>query len=114
MTNSIETLFPSRYLKAHDLENGEEILTIVSVSMESMRNPKGGADVEKPVVTFEGLERGLILNRTNADIISRLFGKNLDDWRGRSVTLYATKVEVAGETYDVIRVRPQVPTEAFA
>ena len=114
MSRSIDDFYPSRYIKAGDLEDGEEILTIDSVAPESMRNPQGGPDVEKPVVTFVGVEKGLILNRTNANTISSLYGKNPDGWRGQAVTLYATTVEVAGETYDVVRVRPEAPAKEAA
>jgi hypothetical protein len=111
MAKSVDDFFPSRYLKANDLEDGVEIITIDSVSKESMRNPQGGPDVEKPVVSFVGIEKGLILNRTNANTIAKLYGKDTDGWCGQYVTLYVTTVEVAGETYDVLRVRPQNPAD---
>ena len=62
-------------MKADDLEDGEETLVIEQVGLEKMRNPRGGDDVEKPVVHLKHCEKQLILNRTNATVIGKLYGK---------------------------------------
>ena len=57
----IDDFFPSRYLKAGDLEDGEETLVIEKVGPEKMRNPRGGDDVEKPVprtLPWDSIEPG--------------------------------------------------------
>lgn len=95
----ISDLFPSRYLRATDLGTKEHRVTIGVVRLEEM------AGKRKPVVYFEGAKKGLVLNRTNALAIARLYGDDTDAWPGKKVVLYASLATVAGERVDCVRVR---------
>ena len=60
----------------------------------------------KPVVYFRGKEKGLVLNKTNANKITTLLGSDdTDNWEGRQIRLYATEVRFGGETMEGIRVK---------
>lgn len=111
---NINGAFPSSYLKAADLQGRRVIVAIDKVVMEDI----GGE--HKPVVKFQGKDRGIVLNKTNAAMIAEIAGSDeTDDWKGVKVTLYPTKTDFQGKRVDCIRVdyvengakRPPAPVE---
>jgi hypothetical protein len=62
-------------------------------------------DGEKIVLAFRGKEKTLVLNKTNAGTIEEMLGSDdTDDWMGRSIVLYVTKVDFQGKRVPAIRV----------
>lgn len=101
---NINSAFPSKYLKAADAEDGDLLLTIARVKMENV-GAKGKDDM-KPVVYFGEVEKGLVLNKTNAKMISKIAkSEDTDDWAGTKVRLIATEVEFQGDLVMSLRVR---------
>ena len=74
---------PSKYLKGVDLNGRTVRVTIDRVEIEEV----GDGD-RKPVMYFQGKDKGLALNRINADTISSAYGHETDDWTGKVVELY--------------------------
>jgi hypothetical protein len=101
---NINSMFPSKYLKADDLGQHRPIVTISHVKLAEV-----GQDGEKkPVCFFEGKGKGLVLNKVNAETIAGLVGSfDIDDWPGHRIRLYATKVEFGGKRVPGIRVDDQ-------
>ena len=99
---NIDSAFPSNYLKASDLGDKAPLVTIDRIEFESI-----GRDKEmKPVIYFQGKEKGVVLNKTNAKKIAELLGsKDTDDWTGCQIRLYASQTEFAGEMVDCIRIK---------
>jgi hypothetical protein len=99
---NIDSAFPSKYLKAADLNGRNVVVTIDHVNIEPV-----GRDKEiKPVVYFAGKDKGLVLNKTNSSKIKQLAGTaETDDWAGVKITIYPTETEYQGETVDTIRVK---------
>lgn len=95
---NINAAFPGTYLKAGDLQGRRVTVTMSHVNIEEL----GGE--HKPVLYFEGKERGLVLNKTNANIIAELHGPETDDWVGHKITIYPARVEFQGKIVDAIRV----------
>jgi len=97
--------FPSKYVKAADLQ-GKDVTAIVNlVQKEKMQNGD-----ELPVVYFKGKEKGLVLNKTNANtIIGIMGGANTDAWTGKPITLFPTQTDFQGKIVDCIRIRPGGP-----
>ena len=59
----------------------------------------------KPVVKFQGKDRGIVLNKTNAAMIAEIANsEETDDWKGVKVVLYPTKTDFQGKRVDCIRV----------
>jgi hypothetical protein len=83
----ISTAFPSRWLKAGDLD-GDTVLTITKCSIEEV----GQGQEEKPVLWFAEVDQGLILNKTNANTVADLFGDETTQWTGKKIALFSTKV----------------------
>jgi len=91
--------FPSSYLKAADLGHSRVLVTIQKVVIEAI------GDDHKPVVYFVGKEKGLVLNKTNAQSIAEIAGTyDSDEWGGVQIRLFATKTDYAGKRVDCIRV----------
>lgn len=92
-------MFSGSYLKASDIGRSRAGVVIEDVVQEQL-----GKD-EKWVLRFKGKEKGLVLNKTNASILEEVLGSDdTDDWVGKRITLYSTKVEFQGKRVDAIRV----------
>lgn len=108
---NIDSTFPSNYIKSDEL-NGDTVFTISKVVTETLGQ---GKDAEiKPIIYFQGAEKGLVLNKTNATVISGLYGKETDNWVGKQITLFATEVQFGAEMVLGIRVRMRKPAAAGA
>jgi hypothetical protein len=51
----------------------------------------------------------LLLNKTNAKTIARLYGNNPSAWTGKLITLFPATTSVGGEDVDCIRIRNETP-----
>jgi len=91
--------FPSKYLKADDLNGNRVTVQINTVEMETL------GDESKPVCYFVNKAKGMVLNRINAQTIAAIAGSDdTDDWHGTSVRLYSTPVLFQGKMVPSIRV----------
>lgn len=95
----IDSAFPSTYLKAADLTGRNVQVTMNYVKMEDI-----GGD-HKPILYFRDKEKGLVLNKTNSNNISLLYGAETDEWSGKPVILYPTMVDFQGKSVEAIRVK---------
>ena len=100
---NIDSMFPSAYLKASDCSEGNLVLTIKKITQEGVGQGRN-AEV-KPVIYFDETDKGLVLNKTNAGIISEMYGKNTDTWTGKKIILYETEVSFQGEMVQAIRIK---------
>lgn len=92
-------IFPSKYLRAGDLNGHEPIVTIDRVALETL------GDDSKPVVYFQGKDKGLVLNKTNwAAIVDITKEDDSDLWRGAKVKLFTARVEFQGKRVDAVRI----------
>jgi len=98
--------FPSKYLKAADL-NGRE----VTVTIEDCQMEKLGEDT-RPVLYFRGKDKGLVLNKTNAGMIADSYGDDSDGWTGQPIVIYPDKTLFQGQMTPCLRVR--VPAQVAA
>lgn len=96
------------YIFAFDLNGKDVTVTIARVEAGTL-NGSSGRKAKKPVVYFEGKEKGLALNSTNCKTVAKLYGNYTEKWIGKQITIYPTTTEMAGETVECIRVRPQAP-----
>ena len=99
----VSDAFPSKYLRAADLQGRTTTLTIEKVVMEDLNGD------QKPVVYFADTKKGLVLNVTNARAIAQLAGDDMSNWSGMPLELFSTPVSFQGRTVDAIRVRPLDP-----
>ena len=104
---NMNDVYPSKYIKASDLQGKEVTVTIDRVEMEVLG--EGANQQNKPVIYFQGKERGMVCNKTNANSISAAYGFESNDWRGKQIVLFAAWIEFQGKSDWAIRVRPPTP-----
>lgn len=96
---NIGKAFPSNYLKNTDFTGKRAVMTIESVVIENI------GDEDKPVAYFTESKLGLVLNKTNANMIAEIAkSEETDNWIGVKIILYSTKVDYQGRRVDAIRV----------
>ena len=96
---NINKAYPGDYLNASHIGDARPDVVIENCAIEKFDNGD-----QKPVLRFQGKERGLVLNKTNANIISAKYGEETDLWSGKPLTLYATKVQFKDKLVDGVRV----------
>ncbi len=96
----ISNAFPSEYLRAADLQGRNVKVTMDRVEMAELGND------HKPILFFKGKDKGLVLNKTNANNIAVVYGDDTDEWEGKELILFEAMVDFQGKTMAAIRVRP--------
>jgi hypothetical protein len=103
---NIDLLFPSQYVKAADLTGRRVTVRISHVKVEEV------GDDRKPVLYFQNTPKGLVLNKTNAEMIKEITGTSeTDHWVGVPIVLFVTKTDFAGKRVDAIRVDRPTTTQ---
>ncbi len=100
-------IYPSKYLKAEDVDEGGMVVTIDDFVMEEV----GRAQERKAVVYFKDC-KPLVCNVTNKDTLGTLLGDDTDDWLGKQVGLFTPMVTYQGKTKPAVRVQQTLPPEA--
>ncbi len=104
---NVDLMFPSKYLKAADLLGKDVTVTITRVNGEDLQMTNGTKE-HKFLVSFEGTEKQLVLNKTNAKSIAKALNeKRAVKWAGQRITLYPTECMAFGKITDCIRVREE-------
>ncbi len=98
---TVADAFPSNFLKAADLNNRTIKVTIDKVIFEEIGQNKD----KKPVMYFEKVQKGLVLNKTNATEIAAKHGETMEDWTGKEIELFSMMVPFQGQNVPAIRVR---------
>lgn len=101
------SMFDRDYIGAWDLPR-DAVVTISKVEAATLV-AQGNKKAKKPVLYFEGKEKGLACNKTNAKTIAAMYGNDTAKWIGKRITIYATKTMFGSEQVDCIRVRPSIP-----
>jgi len=100
------SMFPSLRIAAEDLGGRDHVVTIAKViAAEEV----GVTKEKKPILYFANQPKGLVLNKTNAKRIAKLYGPNTEGWIGKPVTLYPSECDFQGETVPCVRVRESAP-----
>lgn len=98
----------SNWLKAEDIKGHQPIVTIATAEVHE--NDYNGDKKKQIVLTFEGRDKKLGLNFTNAAKIAELTGsEEYQDWIGVTLKLYVEKVKGPQGMVDGIRVFPELP-----
>lgn len=97
------------HLYAYDLPQGRDVVVVIDHCEAGEIAGEKGRKSKKPMLVFKGEKKKLALNKTNGKTIAKLYGKDTENWAGKTIALYATTTDFGGETVDCIRVRPNVP-----
>jgi len=97
------------FIGSHDLQPGQELTVIIeSITNELVKHFDGKSLKEDTciVAKIKGAKKPMILNKTNCKIIARNFDTPyIEDWVGKSITIYAAKVRAFGETTEALRIK---------
>ena len=103
--SDFDDLYGSKYYSAANLHGETPRHRIGKVALAELKE-KDGSTKRKFVAYFEGVEKALVLNKTNAQKLATAFGKDYSKWIGMEVELYA---EMTGLGKEGVRVRPLKP-----
>ncbi len=106
--SDFDDLYGSKYFSAADLHGETPRHRIGKVELAELKE-KDGSTKSKYLVYFEGAEKALVLNKTNAKKLAAAYGKDHPKWIGMEVELYA---EMTGLGKEGVRLRPLKPTGA--
>lgn len=99
----------SDWLRAADL-SGPANVTILAVEMTSFDDKDTGKRKDQLALAFDGWDKKLGLNATNASRIAQLLGDDTDFWTNHTITLYVEQnVKGPNGMGPAIRVMPMLP-----
>lgn len=106
---SIDEVFSGKLLKAADIKGREVSVTIDKVEVHDFD------DGAKIIIHFLHKDKGMVINKTNANRIAEVTGtRNYDLWAGQPIVLTTERVEYKGELVDGLRVALQGQSAANA
>jgi hypothetical protein len=82
-----DQLYPGRFMKAGEFQGKKPTLTITAVKLDELEGNKGKQ--VKGIISFKETDKALALNRTNGICIKAMFGRKVQEWNGKRVTLFA-------------------------
>jgi len=107
MTNT-DDIYGGKFMKASDLQKPVR-LTIKSARIEQFPGRKEGEVQNKVVLTFNDIEKEMVVNATNAARITEISKtKIIEDWVGTTIMLVKDKTKYAGNLVDTIAVMTPV------
>ena len=105
------SLYDKDFIGAWDLEQGDLTVTIKKCTGGTLTAP-GGKKSKKPVIYMTHTEKGFALNATNGKTVAAMYGKYVEAWVGKRITLYKSMTRFgADENIECIRVRPNMPDD---
>lgn len=99
------------YIGAFELMNGdgttnEIVVTIEGAKKEELKN----AEKNQGLVLYLKGHKPMIVNSVNAKAITKALGSPfVEDWTGKSITLFVIKIRAFGENMEALRVRDVAP-----
>lgn len=106
---NINDVFGGGFLKAEDLKGASPTVKIERVEVKDFDDGK------KLIIYFEGKDKALVCNKTNASIIEEVLGSgDTDEWEGKRIVLVTKKVEFQGKLVPAIRVSLDPPKSTQA
>jgi len=109
--------FNYEYMGSYSMDEyqDEPILTISKIDTSKVKN-QDGREETCLICHFNESDKPMILNKTNCKIIEKIYNSpHVQDWIGKRVQIYATKVKAFGQMADALRIRdfmPKSPNES--
>lgn len=94
---------PAYYLRGLELDDREISVTISHLKVERVKS--SGVTRKRPVLYFSGIDRGLVLNKGNAQTIAAMYGDDAAQWIGKKIVIHRERFEFSDSTIDVVRVK---------
>lgn len=109
MTTHWKRLVNPDYIGAYSLDPGQEVTVTIERVEKRLVKGTDGKQEHCIVADLKG-NKPMILNRTNCKTIAKVYDTPfIEEWAGKQVVLYATKVKAFGEQVEALRIRPVKP-----
>lgn len=105
-------LTDTEYFGAYEIMSaGKDIVLTIKNVTEEMIVCSDGKKEKRVVATFFEEYKPMILNVTNLKTIEKdlKYGPFIEEWTGRQIQVYTTKIKAFGSIVDTFRIRPTVP-----
>lgn len=103
--SDFDDLYGSKYFSVADLHGERPRRKIGKVEPAELKD-KDGSTKRKYICFFEGEDKPLVLNKTNATKLAQALGKDRSKWIGVSVELYAEMTSLGKEGVRLLPLRP--------
>lgn len=105
--------YQSEWLSGLDLNGRTVSVVIAGVELVTVQNQRN-EQAEKAAVAFRStsgamLKKRLLLNKTNAVALAKLFGTETDAWVGKGVQLRPETIQAFGQQHLVVRIAGAAP-----
>ena len=101
---SIGDYTSGNYFAASDLKGKPRVVKIDDTSFVEFED--GGRKKVKPVISFEGFAKPLVLNKTNARAIKEILDLDeTDDWAGERICIFPTMVSFGKDEVEAVRIK---------
>ncbi len=106
----VTDLYPSKYVKSDDIGNQRLTLQVGTIKLEEVAENEPA----KPVMYFNGKEKGMVLNKTNALLCAHCWGDDTDSWNGQWLDLFVEPKMFQGKVVNGLSVAPKLPNSGTA
>lgn len=103
LPGSYSEMYPGRFLKADMLKGKKVTVTIIEIMGEDLIGENNKAKAEW-IVKIKERPLQLVLNKTNAFCLYRMFGGDPHSWLNKRITLYPTTTKFGRDTLDCLRI----------
>ena len=101
---NINDLYPSKYLKSDDIGQARVTLQVAAIKLEEVAENEPA----KPVMYFNGKDKGMVLNKTNALLCSHCWGGETDSWINQWLDLFVEPKMFQGKVVNGLSVAPKL------
>ena len=115
---SIDEFFPIKWLKAEHIITADGRRPVITVEIagagrEMLYDKDTKQRAPRLVVEFVGRDKRMVLNKTQAEAIANLAGRQYDRWKGQRIAIQAGTAPNGKQTIVVLPAAPAAPRSAF-
>jgi hypothetical protein len=102
-----ESVYGSKFLSAGEIVavGSKKRAKIAKVDMADLRQDGSSGTRRRFILFFEGVDKGMVLNQTNASALKDALGKNPTKWVGADVVLTVEQVAFGNKRVPGLRLR---------
>lgn len=100
------------YLGSYSLNPGQEMVLTIKETKQEQVVGGDGKKQECFVAYFVEPQKPMILNKTNCKTIAKIYNTPyIEEWVGKKIQVFASKVRAFGEETEALRIRPNAPKD---
>ena len=108
----LDELYGSKYLGAADLGDKKIRTRIAKVRKETMQQQGGKPERAKFVIYFTTLDKAMVLNATNKNVLVEKLGRAPAGWVNAEIGLYTEPTQFAGKPTKGLRLKVLIGTQS--